>query len=120
MGPWLISGRRNPDFLLWKDSRKTGRGAKRFLSGWEVRAAPFALASVTLRVKVIPRAARSEIAGTMADGTLRARIAAAPEKGRANEELRELLAGHFGVAKSEIEIISGHTSALKLVRVGRG
>ena len=73
-----------------------------------------------LRVKVIPRAARSEIAGTLADGTLRARIAAVPEKGRANQELCALLAEHFGVAKGAVEIISGHTSALKLVRIGRG
>jgi uncharacterized protein (TIGR00251 family) len=74
---------------------------------------------MTLRVKVVPRAARSEIAGTMADGTLKARIAAAPEKGRANEELAALLAEHFGVAKGEVEIVSGHTSPMKLVRIGR-
>jgi uncharacterized protein (TIGR00251 family) len=74
---------------------------------------------VTVRVKVIPRAGRSEIAGTMSDGTLKARIAAVPEKGRANEELCALLALHFRVARSDVEIVSGHTSALKLVRVGR-
>jgi uncharacterized protein len=74
---------------------------------------------MTVRVKVIPRAARSEMAGTMADGTLKARIAAVPEKGRANQELCALLARHFGVAKSDVEIISGHTSPLKLVRIGR-
>jgi uncharacterized protein (TIGR00251 family) len=74
---------------------------------------------MTLRVRVIPRAARSEIAGTMADGTLKVRIAAAPEKGRANEELIALLAEHFSVAKAEVEIVSGHTCALKPVRIGR-
>ncbi|HXP85804.1 MAG TPA: DUF167 domain-containing protein [Bryobacteraceae bacterium] len=74
---------------------------------------------MTIRVKVTPRAARSEIAGTMADGTLKARIAAVPEKGRANEELCSLLAKHFDVPKGEVEIVSGHTSALKLVRIGR-
>jgi uncharacterized protein len=74
---------------------------------------------MTIRVKVIPRAAHSEIAGTMADGTLKARIAAVPEKGRANQELCSLLAQHFGVAKGDVEIVSGHTSPLKLVRIGR-
>lgn len=69
-------------------------------------------------MKVIPRAARSEIAGTMADGTLKARVAAPPEKGRANEELRALLAAHFGVAKNQVEVVSGHTAGLKLVRIG--
>ena len=72
---------------------------------------------MTLRVKVIPRAARSEIAGTMSDGTLKARIAAVPEKGRANEELCALLAQHFQVPRKAVEIVSGHTSPLKLVRV---
>ena len=73
---------------------------------------------MTVRVKVILRAAHSEIAGTMADGTLKARLAAVPEKGRANEALCALLADHFHVPRKAVEIISGHTSPLKLVRVG--
>ena len=72
---------------------------------------------MTLRVKVIPRAARSEIAGTMADGTLKVRVAAVPEKGRANQELCNLLAIHYGVAKERVEVISGQTATLKLVRI---
>ena len=46
---------------------------------------------MTLRVKVIPRSPRSEIVGELADGTLKVRIAAAPERGKANEALIELL-----------------------------
>lgn len=42
---------------------------------------------MTLRVKVIPRNAKSEIVGEMADGTLKVKIAAPPEHGRANEAL---------------------------------
>jgi len=70
---------------------------------------------MTLRVKVIPRSAKTEIAGTMADGTLKIKIAAPPEKGKANEELVRFLAAHFGTKK--VEIISGHTAALKMVRL---
>ena len=55
--------------------------------------------------------------GQLADGTLKVRIAAAPEKGRANEELCEVLAAHFGVARGAVEIVSGHASPLKLVRI---
>ncbi len=40
---------------------------------------------MTRRVKVIPRSAKTEIAGEMADGTLKVKIAAPPEKGKANE-----------------------------------
>ena len=71
-----------------------------------------------LRVKVIPKSSRSEIVGAMADGTLRVKIAAAPEKGKANDELRRLLAKTYNVRLSDVEILSGLTSPLKRVRVG--
>jgi uncharacterized protein (TIGR00251 family) len=74
---------------------------------------------MTRRVKVIPRSSNSEISGEMADGTLKVKIAAAPEKGKANEALRDLLAKHFGVPPGDVAIISGHSAALKLVRIGR-
>lgn len=75
---------------------------------------------MTIRVKVTPRAAKSEVAGEMADGTLKVRIAAPPEKGRANVALCDLLAVHFGVASGAVSIVSGHGAALKLVKVVGG
>ena len=48
---------------------------------------------MTLRVKVIPRSPKSEITGQMADGTLKIKIAAPPEKGKANDALCAFLAG---------------------------
>jgi uncharacterized protein (TIGR00251 family) len=73
-----------------------------------------------LRVKVIPRSAKSEIAGEMADGTLKVKIAAPPEHGKANEALCDFLAAHFGVRRTGVTIVSGHSAALKLVRVVGG
>ena len=75
--------------------------------------------SMLVRVKVIPRSAASEIVGELADGTLKVKIAAPPERGKANEALIALLASHFGVPKSAITIVSGHTSALKLVKIAQ-
>jgi len=72
---------------------------------------------VELRVKVVPKSSRNEILGTMADGTLKVRIAAAPEKGRANAELCAFLARHYGVPRSAVTILSGQTSPRKLVRI---
>ena len=72
---------------------------------------------MNLKVKIIPRSPRSEFAGEMADGTLKIRIAAPPEKGKANEELRAFLARHYGVPKANVEVISGHTAPLKLLRI---
>ncbi len=70
-----------------------------------------------LRVKVIPRSSKSEIVGTMDDGTLKVRIAAPPEKGKANEALCALLAEHYGVAKSAVRVVSGHTATIKRVEI---
>jgi hypothetical protein len=55
----------------------------------------------------------------MADGTLKVRIAAAPEKGKANAELCAFLARHYGVPRSAVTILSGGTSPRKLVRIAR-
>ena len=72
---------------------------------------------MTIRVKVTPRSAKSEVIGEMADGTLKVRIAAAPERGRANAALCELLAHHYGVGTDAVTILSGHGASLKLVRI---
>jgi uncharacterized protein (TIGR00251 family) len=70
-----------------------------------------------LRVKVTPRSSRSEVVGYLADGTLKVKVAAPPEKGRANEELRSVLARKFGVPERNVEIVSGHSGPLKRVRI---
>ena len=70
-----------------------------------------------LRVKVIPRSAKTEIAGTMEDGTIKIRVAAPPEKGRANEELIRFLAREYKVPAQSIAVISGHTASLKMLRL---
>lgn len=72
---------------------------------------------MTVRVKVIPRSPRTELAGAMSDGTLKVRLAAVPEKGKANEALCSFLADHYGVRRDRVTVISGQTAALKLVRI---
>jgi uncharacterized protein len=72
--------------------------------------------ALTFRVRVVPRASRSEVAGEH-DGALRVRVAAPPVEGAANEELARLLAKAFGVPARDVEITSGHTSKTKTVRV---
>jgi len=72
--------------------------------------------SCRLAVKIVPRAARTEIAGWLGD-RLRVRVAAVPEGGRANAELTTFLARLLGVTRTQVRIVSGHTAALKLVAV---
>jgi uncharacterized protein (TIGR00251 family) len=69
-------------------------------------------------VKAVPSASRTEVAD-IKDGRLRVRIAAAPEDGKANIELRTALAKIAGCAKSAVEIVSGEKARLKTLSFPR-
>ena len=74
----------------------------------------------TFRVRVQPGASKNEIVGVKEDA-LRVRISAPASQGKANKALIQFLAKELGVKKSEIEIVSGHTSRIKTIRViGQG
>jgi uncharacterized protein (TIGR00251 family) len=72
---------------------------------------------IVISVRVIPRAARSGIAGTR-DGALLIRLNAPPDEGAANDELVEVIAGALGVPARSVTIISGARSRNKRVQVG--
>ena len=63
-----------------------------------------------------PRASRDQVVGFY-DGTLRLRVTAPPEGGRANEAVASLLAETLGIAKSRVQIVQGHGSRDKMVSV---
>lgn len=69
-------------------------------------------------VKVVPRSAKSEVSGTMADGSLKVKVAAVPEKGKANAALCAVLARYFNVPVSQVAVLAGATSTRKRVRIG--
>ncbi|OGN63669.1 MAG: hypothetical protein A3E80_02770 [Chlamydiae bacterium RIFCSPHIGHO2_12_FULL_49_9] len=69
-----------------------------------------------LVVKVAPNASKNEIIGWR-EGILCVRIKGIPEKGRVNEELIEFLADALDISKSRIEIVSGHTSRIKRLKI---
>jgi uncharacterized protein (TIGR00251 family) len=70
-----------------------------------------------LRVRVQPRASRSEIVGWRADGALSVRVAAPPVEGRANAAVAALLAGALDLRPSAITVERGARGRDKLVRV---
>jgi uncharacterized protein (TIGR00251 family) len=72
--------------------------------------------TITFTVQVQPRSSSDGIAG-MHDGRLKVRISAPPVEGKANERLTEVIAKAFGVSKSSVDIIKGHTSRLKTIRI---
>ncbi len=75
--------------------------------------------SLMLDVKVIPRARAGEVSERMVNGALKVKVTAAPEGGKANEEVCALLAGYLGVPKRNVELILGHASRQKRIRVLR-
>ena len=72
---------------------------------------------LTLSLKVIPKASKNEIVGLLDDGSLKVKVTAAPEKGKANAAVCELLADAFGVPKRNVTIVSGETARTKTVTI---
>ncbi|MBM3942939.1 MAG: DUF167 domain-containing protein [SAR202 cluster bacterium] len=68
----------------------------------------------TLKVRVQPRASTNAVESF--DGTtLRLRVTAPPEEGKANAAVTALLAEALGIARIRVQIVRGHTSRNKLV-----
>jgi len=72
---------------------------------------------IYLRVKVRPNADKTCIKEIMSDETIKVDLAAAPERGKANQELIKFLAKQFGIITNNIKIISGAGERLKLVKI---
>jgi hypothetical protein len=71
---------------------------------------------VSLTVHVVPRADKNEVAGTYA-GALRIRLCAPPVKGAANTALVAFVAELLGIARHQVEIVSGRNSRHKVLHI---
>lgn len=71
-------------------------------------------AGVHLRVKVVPGASRSQLAGLLGD-RLKIQVAAPPEAGKANQAVCTLLARTAGLGKQQVQIVAGNSQPLKTV-----
>lgn len=71
---------------------------------------------IILSIRVIPRAARSGLAGTRGDALL-VRLHAPPVEGAANAELIDLIATALDVPKRAVSIVAGERARQKRVRV---
>ena len=69
---------------------------------------------VVVGIKVAPGSSRTAIAG-IHDGSLKVKVAAPPEKGKANKELTEFLAKTFDLNKSNVTVVAGRHSRDKQV-----
>lgn len=70
-----------------------------------------------LRIKVLPKSPKNEVVEILDDDTIKIRIKAVPEKGKANAELIKFLSKELEIPKDKISIISGKTEQLKLIKL---
>lgn len=73
---------------------------------------------VLLRVKVQPRASANAI-GEPLGNELRVKVTAPPVDSAANEALLRLLAECLGCPRNQVELVRGHTSRHKVVKLHR-
>jgi uncharacterized protein len=71
---------------------------------------------VLLSVKVQPRASKNEIGEPLGDD-LKIKVAAPPVDAAANEALIELLAEKLDCAQGRIELVRGHKSRRKILKL---
>lgn len=69
-----------------------------------------------LRIRVSPGARRTEVVGRHGDAW-KIRVAAPPERGRANEAVLQALAERLGVPTGELTLVSGRSSRDKVVEL---
>ena len=71
--------------------------------------------TTTVEIHVQPKASRTRI--VTQDGTVKVYVTAAPEKGRANKAVVEVMARRLGVQEGAVSIVSGERSRMKLLAV---
>jgi len=71
---------------------------------------------VTLKIRVVPNAKKSEFFGYRED-ELVLRLNAPPVEGRANKAAVEFLSEYFGVARSAILLLRGESSRHKIFQI---
>ena len=69
-----------------------------------------------IELKVIARAKKEELL-RLSEDSYRIKVSSAPEKGKANKRIIELLSRELGAKKRDIKIVSGVTSDRKIVEI---
>ena len=69
-----------------------------------------------IALKVVPGSRRAQIVGALGD-RLKVKVAAAPEDGKANKAVCELIADALGISVRDVSIIAGHSNPEKTALV---
>jgi uncharacterized protein len=57
------------------------------------------------------------VVGLLEDGSIKVKVTAAPEKGRANAAICELLSRQFGVPSRNVRVVRGAASHTKQIEI---
>ena len=71
---------------------------------------------VKLKVKVVPGASRTDVAGWLGD-ELKVRVAVPPEGGKANKAVEALLQDTLGLGSGDVRIVAGESNPHKTVEI---
>ncbi len=66
--------------------------------------------------KIVPGSSRTAVVGLL-ESMVKIKVAAPPEKGKANQNLIAFLAKRLGVRKNDIQIVAGQTNPVKHVQI---
>jgi len=72
--------------------------------------------TMIITVKVIPKSSRDEVI-KISDDQFKIKTTIAPEKGKANKKVIELLSTYFNTPKSNIAILRGKINSLKIIEI---
>jgi len=70
-----------------------------------------------IKVRITPKQPRNEFFSVLDDWTLKIRIAAIPENGKANKELISFLTKELSVKKEDIDIFAWAADQTKLIKI---
>jgi uncharacterized protein (TIGR00251 family) len=71
---------------------------------------------VVFTARIIPGSSKTALCGLF-DGMLKIKVAAPPQKGKANQCLVEFLARQLSVKKNAVRIVSGQTTRIKRLHI---
>ena len=71
---------------------------------------------IQFTAKIVPGASKTAICGVMGC-MLKIKVAAPPEKGKANQGVIQVLARQLGLKRGDVSIVSGQTSPIKRIQV---
>jgi uncharacterized protein len=72
--------------------------------------------NAVFQVKIVASSSRTAVGGHL-DGMLKIKVAAPPEKGKANQAIIKFLANKLNIKKKQVVIASGLTSTIKQIHI---